>query len=396
MSLEQTWRWFGPTDPVSLADACQAGAKGIVTALHHIPTGEIWEKQDILERKEIVQNAGMTWSVAESINVHEDIKLQAGEYKRYIENYKQSIRNMGACGIDTVCYNFMPLLDATRTDFSHKLPNGARTLRFDRISLIAFDLFILKRPDADAAYSEEELQLAEKLINSIGQNEKERLVSTLIAGFPNVGTNYGLDDFRNSLKPYIDLGAEGIRHSLSYFLREVIPVAEESGVYLTIHPDDPPYSILGLPRIVSTAEDIAFLLNAKESNHNGLCFCAGSFGVRPDNDLAEMVKAFSDRINFIHLRNIRREDNGAFLESDHFEGIVDMPELMKLFILEQGERIRSGRPDNRMPMRADHGHQLLDDLEKKTIPGYSAIGRLKGLAELRGLELGLRRAMALK
>ncbi|MEJ2004072.1 MAG: mannonate dehydratase, partial [Cyclobacteriaceae bacterium] len=321
MSLEKTWRWFGPHDPVKLADARQAGASGIITALHQIPTGEVWQKEAILERKGIVEKAGMTWSVAESINVHEDVKLRTGEYKQYLENYKQSIRNMGECGIDTVCYNFMPLLDATRTNFSYALPNGAKTLRFDRITLIAFDLFILKRTNAEADYSEEEQSLALDFLNKLDDQEKDQLISTLVAGFPNVGQNYSLENLRDSLQKYIQTGRDGIRQNLAEFIGEVTPVAEEAGVYLTIHPDDPPYSILGLPRVVSTSDDLGFLLGAYESDHNGICFCAGSLGVRPDNDVPGMVKQFSDRINFIHLRNIKREENGAFIESDHLDGV---------------------------------------------------------------------------
>ncbi|MGK7391044.1 MAG: mannonate dehydratase [Candidatus Cyclobacteriaceae bacterium M2_1C_046] len=389
MGLEQTWRWYGPHDPVTLWDARQAGATGIVTALHHIPTGEVWKKEEILKRKQEIESVGLTWSVAESINVHEDIKTRSGSYKQFLENYRQSLLNLGACGINTVCYNFMPVLDATRTDFEFLLPNGATALRFDSIAFAAFELFILKRKEAENSYNSSLQEEAHKYFNKLSPAEKEKLTSTIVAGFPNVGTDYTLDQFQQALDKYKEINVDTLKQNLAYFLREIIPAAEEAGVYMTIHPDDPPFSIMGLPRIVSTEADIQYIYESVNSAHNGLCFCTGSFGARRDNDLSGMVKRLGIRINFIHLRSTISENNGSFYESDHLAGDVDMFAVMKALLEEQNQRKQSGIPNNHMPMRSDHGHQMLDDLTKKTLPGYSAIGRLKGLAELRGLELGI-------
>lgn len=392
MSMEKTWRWFGPTDPVSLADARQAGATGIVTALHHIPSGEVWSKAEILKRKMEVESAGLSWSVAESIPVHESIKTQTGLYQQHIENYKQSIRHVGDCGIDTVCYNFMPVLDATRTDFNHELPDGATALLFDVTAFAAFELFLLKRPGAEKLYSEAQQQKAREYLDGLSSDQVDALVATVVAGFPGVGENYTLEEFQAVLDTYQNISARELKANLAFFLKEIIPVAEEAGVRMAIHPDDPPFSVLGLPRIVSTEQDVQELLAAVDSPYNGFTLCAGSFGVRQDNDLEGMVKRLGHRINFVHLRSTIREKDGSFFESDHLSGDVDMYVLIKAVLEEQQKRLAEGRIDIRLPMRPDHGHQMLDDLKKKTIPGYSAIGRLRGLAEIRGLELGIERA----
>lgn len=390
--MEHTWRWFGPTDTVSLWDARQAGAKGIVTALHHIPTGEVWQKEEIIKRKLEVEKTGMYWSVAESIPVHESIKTRSGNYKSLIENYKTSLRNLGASGVDTVCYNFMPVLDATRTDFYYPLEDRSTALLFDKVALAAFELFLLKRPGAEKEYSAEEQQKAETYFKALSSSQKESLTATVVAGFPGIGADYTLAQFQSVLDTYQDINAGDLRNNLIDFLKEIIPVAEEVGIRMAIHPDDPPFPVLGLPRIVSTASDVLALFDAVNSPHNGLTFCTGSFGVRRDNDLPEMVKQFADRIHFVHLRSTKWLSDELFIESDHLTGDVDMYAVIKALLEEQQARKATGRPDTRMPMRADHGHQMLDDLKKRTVPGYSAIGRLRGLAELRGLTLAIERA----
>lgn len=390
MKFEQTWRWYGPGDPVTLNHIRQTGATGIVTALHHIPIGEIWTTDEILKRKAEIDKAGLRWSVVESVPIHEDIKRQIKGFEKYLDHYKQSIRNLRACGIETICYNFMPVLDWTRTDLDYELPDGSTALRFDETALAAFDLYLLRRPGAEKEYTDQKIEEAKRYADSLGPSGKDKLTETILAGLPGSEEGYTFEEFQAMLDSYRNIDAKQLKTHLYQFLKEIIPVAEEAGVRMAIHPDDPPFSLFGLPRVVSTVEDINELLKAVDSPVNGITFCTGSFGARPDNDLPGMVKRLGHRINFLHLRSVLREDGRTFHEADHLNGSVDMAGVMRNVILEQEKRADAGRTDVVIPMRPDHGHKMLDDLGKKTYPGYSCIGRLKGLAELRGLEMGLR------
>jgi len=384
--MEQTWRWFGPRDPVPLAHIRQAGATGIVSALHHLPNGAVWPIAEIEKRKAEIAAAGLTWSVVESVPVSEDIKTRSGDWRAHLQAYAQTIRNLAACDIKTICFNFMPVIDWTRTDLAYRLPDGSLSLRFDATEFAAFDVFVLRRPGAEAEYTAERIAQAKAAFEAMDKEVHDRLTKTIIAGLPGAEESYTLDMLRAALARYRGMSTDELRSQLGEFLDAVVPVAEEAGARLGIHPDDPPRILLGLPRIVSTAADARWILGRVDSPANGLTFCTGCYGARPDNDLVAMAKEFAARIHFLHLRSTRREaDPETFYEAAHLDGDVDMVGVIREVVLEERNRTNSGRADAAIPMRPDHGHQMLDDIGKRVNPGYSAIGRLKGLAELRGV-----------
>jgi mannonate dehydratase len=394
MALEQTWRWFGPKDPIALSEIRQTGATGIVTALHHIPVGEIWTVEEIAKRKALITSAGMSWSVVESLPVHEDIKKRSGDYHRRVTNYQESLRNLGACGIDTVCYNFMPVLDWSRTNLRVEYSDGSITTKFEASVFAAFDLCILKRENAEKDYSLEQVKKARRYFSQLTEDEKKDLTQTILLGLPGSLEAYTLEQLKAAINQYVEVGDAGLRANLHAFINEIVPVAEAAGVRMAIHPDDPPWSLLGLPRIVANEEDLAQILAVDDSPANGLTLCTGSLGAGYANNLTQIAERFAPRVNFIHLRNVSRNADGDFLEEDHLAGDIDLYGVVKAFVLEQQRRETEGRSDRRLPFRPDHGHLMTPDVHRAGIyPGYSLFGRMRGLAELRGLELGIRRSL---
>ncbi|MCJ8165325.1 mannonate dehydratase [Pontibacter sp. E15-1] len=386
MALTQSWRWYGPNDPVSLQDIKQAGATGIVSALHHIPHGEVWPLEEIQERKRIIEAAGLSWVVVESVPVHEAIKTRSAACESYLEHYRTSLRNLAACGIRTVCYNFMPVLDWTRTDLAYTLTNGAKALQFDWVQLAIFDLYILKRAGAEQDYAPEVVAAAQQKAAALSEENLRELADIILMGVPTEGS-VTVPELLKSIEIYKAIGRDGLRENLVYFLKAIMDVCEETGINMTIHPDDPPYAILGLPRVVSSKEDLLYLLEKVDRKPNGICFCTGSLGAGRHNDPVDILKAVGHRVYFAHLRNVLKDATGSFYESDHLTGDVDMYGVMKELVA------LNSRREQPIPFRPDHGHQMLDDLHKTTNPGYSAIGRLRGLAELRGLEMGIQRSI---
>jgi mannonate dehydratase len=383
--MKETWRWFGPNDPVTLPHVRQAGATGVVTALHHLNDGRAWPLDEVMKRKAEVEAAGLTWDVTESIIVHEDVKTRSGAYLQRIEDYKTSIRNVAKAGVKTVCYNFMAITDWTRTDLAYVMPHGGTALRFDVIEFCAYDVFILKRPGAENDHPKERVEQAAALLKTMSESDLARIERNLIEWVPAREFVYDRDSFRRMLDTYKDISLEGLRQNLFDFLKEIVPVCEEVGVQMAIHPDDPPFPLFGLPRVNSTAADARALLAAIPSQANGITLCTGSYGARKDNDLVAMAREFAPRIHFVHLRNVAIEPNGSFHEAEHLDGGTDMVRVIAALMAEEERRKREGRVDAQMPMRPDHGHAILDDIAKATNPGYTGIGRLKGLAELRGI-----------
>ena len=390
MKMTQTWRWYGPNDPVSLLDVRQAGATGVVNALHHIPNGDIWSVKEIQKRKNIIEKAGLTWDVVESLPVHEKIKTRSADFEQIIENYKESMKNLAACGVYVICYNFMPILDWTRTRLDMPLENGSLALEYNASELRVFDLFILRRDGAEQDYTIEEIEQAKNQFKNLEALDIQRISDNMLKGLPGSEEGYSMEEFKAMLDTYKGINADKLRSHLVQFLSEIIPLAEELGIRMCIHPDDPPFTLLGLPRVMSTQADYQFIFDQVPPMSNGITFCTGSLGVRADNDLPAIFDAFADRVHFLHLRSTKRDAEGNFYEADHLTGDVDMFEIITRVIKEQRRRVAENRQDASIPMRPDHGHQMLDDLVKLKInPGYSAIGRLKGLAELRGLEWGI-------
>ena len=390
--MKESFRWYGPQDAVPLSAIRQAGATTIVSALHDVPNGAVWSVDAIKRLQTLIQNAGLKWAVVESVPIHEDIKQRIGDYERYIENYKTTLKNLASCGIYTVCYNFMPVLDWTRTHLYKTLVDGSTALSFEIDALRAFDLYVVKRNRATEDYSSPQIEAAKRYYESLEEIEVKSLTKSIIAGLPGAEEGYTMEEFNQRIEAYSHLDQDTLRSHLIQFLAAIIPTAEACNVKLCIHPDDPPHSLFGIPRVVSTASDIEALFSAVPSLNNGLTFCTGSFGVRADNDLLEMFINHAERIHFLHFRSTQRDEKGNFFEANHLEGDVDMYAMVKAALQEEKRRKAIGRIDWEIPMRPDHGHQMLDDLNKTTNPGYSAIGRLRGLAELRGLALGISRS----
>jgi mannonate dehydratase len=392
--LEQTFRWFGPGDPVTLSAIKQTGASGIVTALHHIPCGDVWSRDEIRQRKAMIKSAGFNWSVVESVNIHESIKTGSTGRNLYIDNYIQTLQNLAQEEIFTVCYNFMPVLDWTRTHLDHRLANGASALLYNAVALAAFDLYILERENAFDEFSAEQQTAARLYLDGLSDDDKQLLTNTILAGLPGTDEVFTIAEFKEHLNKYSGIDAVALKENLFYFLRAIIPDAEKLGIKMCIHPDDPPFTILGLPRVASSLNDLTDIVNSYPSIANGITLCTGSLGASDKNDIPQIIAQLGSKIHFLHLRNVARQQDGSFYEADHLTGSIDMYAVMKAIINEQIARKNDGRSDNAIPMRPDHGHKLLDDFSYDTYPGYSAIGRLKGLAELRGLEMGIKRTLA--